>query len=44
MKIQLDIPEDLNDKIKIERIKNKLKNKEELVLFIIERYFKIKDE
>jgi len=39
MKIQLDIPEELNDKLKIDRIKKKLKNKEELVLFIIERYF-----
>ena len=40
MKIQIDIPEKLNDKIKIDRIKKKLKNKQELILFILERYFK----
>ncbi len=39
MKIQLDIPEELNDKLKINRIKKKLKNKEEMILFILERYF-----
>ena len=39
MKIQLDIPEELNDELKIERIKKKLKNKQELILFILEKYF-----
>jgi len=40
MKIQLDIPEELNDKLKIDRIKKKIKNKEEMILFILERYFR----
>ena len=40
MKIQLDIPEELNDKIKIQRIKSKLKNKENMILFILHEYFK----
>ncbi len=42
MKIQIDIPEKLNDEIKIDRIRKKLKNKQELILFILERYFKEK--
>lgn len=44
MKIQMDIPKELNDKIKIDRIKKKLKNKEDLILFVLERYFEEKEE
>ena len=39
MKIQLEIPKELNKKLKIEKVQKELKNLQETVLFILERYF-----
>lgn len=40
MKIQHDIPEELNTKLKLFRIKNKLKNLHEAIIFILTKFFK----
>lgn len=40
MKIQLEIPKELNKKLKIEKIEKELKNLQETVLLILKKYFK----
>ncbi len=39
MKIQLDIPSELNKELKIEKIKTEAKNLEETIITILNKYF-----
>lgn len=39
MKIQVDIPKDLNKKLKIKKIEQELKNLQETIIFILREYF-----
>ncbi len=39
MQIQVDIPEEINKKLKIERIQKGYDNKQELIIKILEDYF-----
>ena len=40
MKIQLDIPKDLNKKLKIEKVNRDLENLQETIIKVLEDYFK----
>jgi len=40
MKIQLDIPKELNKKLKIYKIENELKDLKETVISILSKFFK----
>jgi len=40
MKIQIDIPKELNKKLKIERVKRDIKNMQELIIKILEENLK----
>jgi len=42
MKIQIDIPKELNKKLKIEKIERELKNLQETIIEILEEKFKEK--
>ncbi len=41
MKTLIDIPTKINDELRIDRLKKKLKNKEEMIIFILERYYNL---
>ena len=40
MKIQLDIPKELNKKLKIEKVNRDLENLQETIIKVLEDYFK----
>ena len=40
MKIQVDIPKELNKKLKIYKIENELKDLQEAVINVLNKYFK----
>ena len=42
MKIQLDIPKEINKELKIYKSKNELKNLQESLIKILAEYFKLK--
>ena len=42
MKIQVDIPKELNKKLKIYKIKNDLNDLQEVVINVLSKYFKKK--
>jgi hypothetical protein len=44
MKIQLEIPEDINKALKIERITNDLPNMQTLILLILKERYEIENE
>jgi len=44
MQIQVNIPDDLNKKLKIYRIENDLKNLQEAVIDVTDKYFKLKNK
>lgn len=43
MKLIIDIPKTINDKIKIYRIEKEFKDREDVVLFVLDRYFNKED-
>ena len=44
MKTLIDIPEELNHQLKVDRTKKMLKNKEEMILFILELILTVKHD
>ncbi len=44
MKIQTDIPEELNKKLKIHKIENDCKDLQEALIDVLNKYFKVKDD
>jgi len=44
MKIQLDIPYELNKALKMERVANDIPNIAELILLILKERYEVKDE
>ena len=44
MKIQLDIPKDLNKKLKIEKINRDFENLQETIIKVLEDYFKKRED
>ena len=44
MQIQVDLPEDLNKKLKIDRINSKVVNMREMLIIILTRYYKLKED
>jgi hypothetical protein len=44
MKIQLDIPYELNKALKLEKIQNDITNLQELIILILKQRYGVKDE